>query len=124
MPDSPLECCFSDLPCLPALDEFVDCECIHTSQKSDSIGWLGAGLVYEGLAERVMTIDQEFVPGVQSVQIFYGGDSGGFAVFAAVAVFAGEDQIPDSVEVDLCSVTLKRMGEEVVYVTERVIFAF
>jgi len=58
---------------------------------------LGAGLVHEGLAERVIAANEEFVSGVKSFQIFDCGYPGGFAVFAAVAVSAGEDQIPYSV---------------------------
>jgi len=44
-----------------------------------------------------MAVDQEFVPDVKSFQIFDCGYPGGFAVIAAVAVLAGEDQIPYSV---------------------------
>lgn len=70
--------------------------------------------MHERLAERVVAADKEFVSGVKPPEIVDGGDLGGFAVFAAVAVFAGKDQIPDAVQIHVREVALQRVREEVV----------
>lgn len=57
------------------------------------------GLKHERLAKRVMAADQELVSVMQPFQERQFGDSGGFPVRPPVAVGAGEDEVPDPVDV-------------------------
>ena len=70
----------------------------------------------------MVAADEVFVAGVQALEIFEGGDLGEFADLAAVAVFAGEDEIPDAVEICAGFEWFEYMGEEVVDVAEGVVF--
>jgi len=104
------------------MDQFVHRICIHFPQEIDTIRFRGTGLQHEGFAQGVMAADEVFVAGVQALEIFEGGDLGEFADLAAIAVFAGEDEIPDAVEICAGSECLEYVGEEVVDIAEGTVF--
>ena len=74
--------------------------------------------MHEGLAKRVIAANEEFVSSVKSFEIFDYGYPGRFAVFAAVAVFAGEDQVPDTVKINFRNVPLQGVWEKMVDIAE------
>lgn len=58
------------------------------------------------------------VPAVQALEVFLGRDAGEFAAIAPVAVGAGQDEVPDAVEVGLRHHAAEHVWQEVVDVTE------
>lgn len=69
----------------------------------------------------MVAVNKKFISRVESPEVFECGDTCGFAVFAAVAAFAGKDQVPDSVEV-CAEIALQGVREKVIDIAEGTCF--
>lgn len=65
----------------------------------------------------MVAVDEIFVSRVEALEVFECGDSCEFAVCAAVATFAGKNQIPDSVEI-CAEIALQGVREKVIDIAE------
>lgn len=77
-----------------------------------------SSLGHDRFTQRMMAVDEEIVAPVEALQIMDGRNPGHFplAIAAAIAERAGQDQVPDAIEIDWC-VGLQDMGKEMVHVT-------
>jgi len=96
------------------MNEIVGRESVHFGQERDPC-FLGlSGLVYESLAKWVVAVDEEFVSRMEPSKILGGGRQGGFAAGAAIAFLTAEDEVPDTIQINVLTVSLQGMGEAVI----------
>lgn len=100
------------------MNEVAFREFVHFCQERDSCFFGLSGLVHEGLAERVMAVDEEFISRMKARKILGGRDFGEFAVGAVIAFFTTEDEVPDTIQINVLTVSLQGVREAVVDFTD------
>ena len=65
-----------------------------------------------------MAVDEEFISRMKARKILGGRDFGEFAVGAVIAFFTTEDEVPDTIQINVLTVSLQGVREAVVDFTD------